>query len=124
MFPFLGWIRIVVDPYNFDLDPNPNILIFLVVFFRYPDPFSHFTIRNPGQMIRIQPDLDQQHCFLLHILFSSTPVNIFKTGIISYIQNFTNQNYSNKFLSIYLHIFIFVIKSKHYMNIFLCEYGG
>ena len=33
-----------------------------------------------------------------------------------------NENYSKVFLSIYLHIFIFVLTLKHNMNIFLCKF--
>ena len=33
-----------------------------------------------------------------------------------------NETYSKIFLSIYLHIFIFVLTLKHNMNIFLCKF--
>ena len=45
--------------------------------------------------------------------------DVFKTGVIMYIQNYAYKNYSKVFLSIYyMYVFIFVIKLKHNMNIF------
>ena len=41
-----------------------------------------------------------------------------KQGSLSTIKKILIKNYSKIFLSIYLHIFIFVIKLKHYMNFF------
>ena len=39
-----------------------------------------------------------------------------------YIQNYTYKNYLKIFLSIYLHIFLFVMKLKHNINIFFREF--
>ena len=64
----------------------------------------------------------QRNFSFAHFVVSCTKrklVNIFITGIITYIQNNTNKKYSDKFLSLILHIFIFFMKSKHNVNIFL-----